>query len=135
VLDLSDVDRVVKPGRQRIDLLFKWFPRLVIATVFLLIGRSKFAAQSVYVQIFEQIGFGVWFRYLTGAMQMAGALLVLIPRTFGIGILMIASTMVGAMIAWIFFLGSPGTAVIPGVLLAALVGVYCSSRPAARGPD
>ena len=50
------------------------------------IGKSKLSAQSSWIKTFEQIGFGQWFRYLTGSMQIAGAIAVLIPRTFLLGI-------------------------------------------------
>jgi hypothetical protein len=48
---------------------------------------------------------------------------VLIPRTFPVGILVLASTMLGAMAAWIFFLGSPFSALFPGVVLGGLLVV------------
>jgi putative oxidoreductase len=116
------------PARQRIDVFFNWFPRVALAAAFLMIGRSKFSAHSVYVRIFEQIGFGVWFRYFTGALQIVGSILVLIPRTFPVGIALIGCTMLGAMLAWIFFLGSPGTAVIPGVILAIVLAIGWRGR-------
>jgi len=108
---------------QPIDAFFKWFPRIALAAAFLMIGRSKFSAHSVYVRIFEQIGFGVWFRYFTGTLQIVGAILLLIPRTFPIGIAIIGCTMLGAMLAWIFFLASPGSALIPGSLLAIVIAI------------
>jgi hypothetical protein len=39
--------------------------------------------------------------------------------------------MVGAMLAWMVFLGSPGSAVIPAIILALLVAVGANTR--ARG--
>ena len=115
--ELGDLRLQTERTPQRIDVLYRWFPRIALAGVFLMIGRSKFDPASMYVPIFEQIGFGAWFRYFTGALQIGGAVLLLIPRTFVIGIGLIACTMLGAMLAWIFFLGSPGTAVIPGAIL------------------
>jgi hypothetical protein len=46
---------------------------------------------------------------------------VLLPKTFPFGILLIGCTMAGAMAAWIFFLGQPFTAIIPGGLLIGLL--------------
>ena len=117
-----------KPERQRIDVFFTWFPRIALAGVFLMIGRSKFRPASVYVRIFEQIGAGVWFRYFTGAMQIAGSILLLIPRTFLVGIAMLACTMVGAVLAWLFVLGMPTAAPIPGVLLLVILAVGFHGR-------
>jgi uncharacterized membrane protein len=99
----------------------RWLPRIAVAVVFAFIGKDKFAAQSQWVGIFDEIGFGQWFRYLTGALQVGGALLVLIPRTFAIGILVLVCTMLGAMAAWIFFLGAPFNALFPAAVLAGLL--------------
>jgi putative oxidoreductase len=98
-----------------------WLPRIAVAVVFLFVGKAKFGAQSGWVGIFDQLGLGQWFRYLTGALQVGGALLVLIPRTFPIGILILACTMLGAMAAWIFRLGAPFNALIPAAILGGLL--------------
>ena len=103
--------------------LRRWLPRVAVALLFILVGKSKFSAQSTWIRTFEQIGFGQWLRYLTGSMQMAGAIAVLIPRTFLLGIAMLACTMLGAVVAWIFLLGAPLNAIFPGALLAGLIVV------------
>jgi len=105
------------------EIIRTWAPRVIAAALFLFVGSIKFRARSPWVQIFQQIGFGEWFRYFTGVLQISGALLVLIPRTFPIGILILACTMAGAMAAWIFLLGAPFNAMIPGVLLLGLLFV------------
>ena len=74
------------------------------------------------------IGVGDWLRIVTGSLQIAGGLLLLIPRTALIGAAMLAVTMVGAMLAWMFFLGSPGTAVIPAVILGMLIAIGATTR-------
>ena len=106
---------------ERRGALQTWLPRVAVALLFLFIGKGKFGAQSEWVGIFDRIGFGQWFRYLTGVLQVSGALLVLIPRTFPIGILVLACTMLGAMAAWMFFLGAPFNALIPAIVLAGLL--------------
>ena len=108
-------------GRQ--DVLISWILRLAVAGVFLSVGSSKFGADSQWVKLFEQIGFGAWFRYLTGILQVSGALLVILPRTFLIGIRMLACTMVGAAGVWIVRFGAPQNAIIPGAVLVALVAI------------
>jgi putative oxidoreductase len=122
-------------GRQ--DVLVTWILRLAVAAVFLSVGLAKFGTDPMWVRLFEQIGFGVWFRYLTGGLQVAGAVLVLVPRTFLLGIAILASTMAGAVIVWIVQFGTPGSAIIPGVLLVALViiGVHGASSSSSRRTD
>jgi putative oxidoreductase len=108
-------------GRQ--DVLISWILRLAVAVVFLSVGAAKFEAAGMWVTLFDQIGFGAWFRYLTGILQVAGALLVLLPRTFPIGIALLACTMAGAVAVWIVRFGAPQNAIIPGVILVALVAI------------
>jgi len=107
--------------RSRIDTLTTWLPRVAVAIAFGSIGIDKFAGQSMWIRIFDQIGVGQWFRYFTGALQIIGAVMVLIPRTFLDGILLLASTMLGAVITWVFVLRVPGNAPIPAILLIALL--------------
>ena len=45
--------------------------------------------------MFETIGVGQWFRYVTGAIEFASAVLLLTPRFAGVGALLLVPTMVG----------------------------------------
>ena len=109
--------------RSNQDVVITWILRVAVAVVFLSLGSSKFEAKSMWVKMFDRIGFGQWFRYLTGILQVAGALLVLVPRTFLLGLGLLACTMIGAAAIWIFRLGGPADAIIPLIVLAGLVGV------------
>jgi hypothetical protein len=111
----------------RTDVLWKWLPRLGVAVPFLALGIAKFS-EPMWMQVFERIGFGDWFRQLTGSLQILGALLVLIPQTFLAGIFILSSTMVGAMLAWIVLLDAPGNAVFPGAFLLVLLAVGALQR-------
>ena len=106
-------------GRQ--DVLISWILRLAVAGVFLSVGASKFDADAYWVKVFNQIGWGDWFRYLTGILQVTGAVLVVVPRTFTIGIGILACTMLGAAAVWIVKFGAPANAIIPAAILVALV--------------
>lgn len=64
----------------RIEVLTRWLPRIAVSMAFLAIGSQKFT-DAYWTDIFEQIGLGQWFRYFTGALQIAGAALAMIPRT------------------------------------------------------
>ena len=112
----------------RIDLIRTWVPRVAMSLFFLSFGSQKFT-DRYWTEVFATIGFGDWFRYLTGALSSRRApLLLLIPRTALIGAAMLACTMVGAMLAWMFFLGSPGSAVIPAIILAMLIAIGSNAR-------
>jgi uncharacterized membrane protein len=124
---VPELKLIVEDKRGRIDIFMTWLPRIGVAVAFLSIGYGKFGEHSSWVRIFDRIGFGQWFRYLTGTMQIAGAVLVLIPRTFVIGILMLACTMFGAMLVWIFIVRAPFNAFIPGTLLVILLAMGLQS--------
>ena len=115
---MFDVESERIPSRT--DGIAAWLPRIAIAVAFAAIGVSKFR-DPMWVRLFAQIGIGQWFRYFTGSMQIAGALLTLVPRLSVIGIAMLAATMAGAVITWIAF-GRPFVTIIPGTLLLILVG-------------
>src|SRR5437870_4916352 len=117
-LRLASVER-----RTRQDVMISWILRLAVAAVFFSIGSDKFNAHSMWPALFERIGLGQWFRYFTGTLQIAGAVLVLVPRTLLAGIALLACTMAGATAVWIVRFGEFGNAVIPAVVLIALVAI------------
>jgi putative oxidoreductase len=102
-------------------MLLMWLPRIALAIVFVFAGALKFSEQSIYVGIFEQIGVGDWFRYLTGVIEVGGGLMLLIPRLAAVGFILNACAMVGAMAFWLLN-ANPGAAMVPGILLALVVG-------------
>ena len=100
-----------------------WLPRVALAAVFLNVGVQKFGTDTMWIRLFTQIGLGQWLRYLTGTLQVGGAILILVPATAQIGIVVLACTMIGAIFVWVFVLHAAANALVPGVLLAALVAV------------
>jgi hypothetical protein len=65
-----------------------------------------------------------------------GAVLVVVPRTFLIGIAMLACTMLGASAVWIVKFGAPGNAIIPAAILVALVAIgFHGARVGHKSPD
>src|SRR5438132_1199796 len=50
-----------------------WTLTIVTAGMFLLAGTLKLMGVEMEVQLFAVIGIGQWFRYLTGALEIAGA--------------------------------------------------------------
>jgi putative oxidoreductase len=98
-----------------------WALRGGLALVFVLSGAEKFSngPDSSWVKMFHLIGFGDWFRYFTGVVEVVGGLLVLIPPLVISGLALLACAMVGAVLAHVFKLRDPGSSVIP----LALIGV------------
>ncbi len=120
---MADLNLIIDEKPQRIDVLMTWLPRVAVALAFFGFGYQKFAGDAMWIRVFDRIGFGQWFRYFTGVMQIGGALLVLIPRTFVLGMAMLACTMVGAMTFWVVVAKQPFAAIIPGFVFVALLAV------------
>ena len=90
-----------------------WILQIAAAGMFLMVGLLKLSGDAELVGLFEAIGVGQWFRYLTGALEVGGAVLLLIPRTSGLGALMLVGVMAGAVITHVFIVGgSPLMAII-----------------------
>ena len=75
--------------------------------------------------MFNAIGWGQWFRYVTGAIEITAAVALLIPSAAPFGALLLIPTMVGAATANLFLGQSP---VAPLVLLLAAAAVAWSRR-------
>jgi len=82
-----------------------WFLQIAAAGMFLMVGFLKLSGNAQLVELFAAVGLGQWFRYLTGTLEVAGAFLLLIPRTSGLGALMLAGVMVGAVVTHVFVVG------------------------------
>lgn len=75
-----------------------WAGRIVLSLVFFGAAGAKLLGVPQIVDLFAQIGLGQWFRYLTAALEAAGAVLLLIPATRLSGAALLAAIMVGAVI-------------------------------------
>jgi putative oxidoreductase len=126
----------IEPVPSRLGIFTTWLLRVAVALVFLSVGAAKFR-DPMWVRLFEQIGLGQWFRYLTGVMQLSAGVLVLIPRASLAGITLAGCTMLGATIAWITVLHAPANAPIPGAILGILIAIgvrdYSRSDVTRRG--
>lgn len=70
-------DSVVPRWRRSATLI--WVLRILLAVLFLYQGIDKFSERRLWLRVFEEIGFGQWFRYFTGVVEISGALMLLIP--------------------------------------------------------
>lgn len=106
-----------------------WGLRLLLALAFGAAGAAKLAGVPQMVQIFELIGIGQWFRYVTGLVEVTGAVLLLVPATGFFGGLLLAVTMVFGIATHLLVIG--GSAVPAGVLAALCGLVAYRLRPTA----
>lgn len=82
-----------------------WILQIGAAGIFLMVGFLKLAGNPQLVSLFQAIGIGQWFRFLTGSLEVCGAILLLIPRTSGLGALMLAGVMACAVMTHLFIVG------------------------------
>jgi len=60
-----------------------WALQALLALQFAMAGLAKIFGDPAMVDMFATIGVGQWFRYLVGALEVSGAVGVLIPRLSG----------------------------------------------------
>ncbi|HWZ60961.1 MAG TPA: DoxX family protein [Gemmatimonadaceae bacterium] len=101
--------------------IFAWVLQVLLALAFLGAGGSKVAGAAQMVEMFGKIGVGQWFRYVTGFLEIAGAIGILIPRTRFYSALLLAAVMVGAIIAHLTLVGGNPTPPIVLLVMAATV--------------
>lgn len=112
--------------RQKVLNVFLWILQVGIAAMFVSGGSNKLAGDPAMVQAFDAIGFGQWFRYLTGGLEVAGAVLLVLPAFAGFGAALLGGVMVGAILTHLLLVG--GSALPALLLLLALVPVAAVRR-------
>jgi putative oxidoreductase len=114
-------------SRSRLATAGLWVLQIGAAAMFLMAGTMKLIGNPEMVQLFGAIGIGQWFRYLTGTIEVVGAILLLIPSLAVVGAVPLAVTMVGAIITHLFIVG--GNPAAPIVLLAATATIAWARWP------
>jgi putative oxidoreductase len=121
----------VSPTQRRVV----WGIRILLALAFGAAGIAKLLGVEQMVQLFSAIGFGQWFRYLVGAVEVVGAVLMLIPATGFFGGLLLTAINVGAVTTHLLLIGgNPAPAIVMFVLSAFIAWQqWPASRLAATG--
>lgn len=104
---------------RRSDALI-WTMRILLAAVFLFEGIDKFSERRLWLRIFDEIGFGQWFRYFTAVVEISGALTLLVPRATLVAVGLLVSTMIGALLVHVLVIGVGPQTVVVGILLLML---------------
>ena len=96
-----------------------WVLQVLLAALFVAnFGPGKLLGSDQAVQTFADIGAGQWLRYLTGTLEVAGGIGLLVPRLNGLAALGLVGVMSGAVLTEIIFL--EGDVVVPLVMLVLL---------------
>ncbi len=106
-----------------------WIVAVLLAVLFALVGGLKLIGVPAAVKEFEQIGFGQWFRYITGVLEVTGAVGMLIPKYRFWAALQIATIMLGATMINLWVLHLPPLARVTAVLMALALVLAWLRRP------
>jgi putative oxidoreductase len=86
------------------------FVELLAAAVFLKVGGAKLLGVPDKVKLFQAIGVGQWLRFVTGAVEVGCAVLLLVPVSSGASALLLSAVMVIASLIELFVLRRPPVA-------------------------
>ena len=109
--------------------------RISVALVFTLTGLDKFLQSPHWDHVFKAIGWGQWFRYFTGAVEILGGLMFLLPVTTTLGAALLVATMLGAMTVQFVVFHRPADSLFPGAYLAGVIAAYLKLRSGRRRDD
>jgi uncharacterized membrane protein YphA (DoxX/SURF4 family) len=116
--------------RSRASLVALWLTQVALALMFLMAGGSKLAGVPAMVSLFDQVGVGQWFRYVTGIIELTAGIALLIPSAAVFGAMLLIPTMIGAIIVNVFVV--PASPMPPLVLLLLAAAVAWARRDQIR---
>ena len=102
-----------------------WTLQVLVAMAFVAAGSGKLLGTADMIALFQAVGIGQWFRYVTGLLEVLGAVLLLVPGKAALGAVLLASVMAGAVVAHLTVLHTAAT--VPLVLFA-LTGLIAWGR-------
>ena len=101
--------------------------QVILGLAFLGAGGSKLAGTQQMVEMFDHFKYPRWFMYFTGVVEIFGALGVLlgifVPVLAVLGALLLAATMVGAVLTHVRSRDPLSMMIPPGILLVLSVAV------------
>lgn len=100
--------------------------RALLTLAFVGAGMAKLVGVDMMVSTFDVLGLGQWFRYLTGAIEVGGAIVLWLPRRQVLGAAVLGGTMVGAVLAHVLVLGTAEAlpAVVLGLICTAVIYLH-----------
>lgn len=120
----------VRPSRVLIGVI--WFLRIFAALILFVEGVEKFPDTRMWVRVFEEIGFGQWFRYATGVIEVVCAVLLLVPKATYVAVPLLICTMLGALLTHVLVIGTGPHTVLVSILLASLIAIGWARHVSSR---
>ena len=102
--------------------------KTILTLAFAAAGLAKLAGVQMMVDTFTTIGWGQWFRYLTGVIEVGSAMLLWVPGMAWIGAALLTCTMACAVLFHLLVLGPSA---VPALILGILSAIILKTiRPA-----
>jgi putative oxidoreductase len=117
-----------RPVAVAVDVLM-WTIQALLAAYFVYSASLLFG--DGLVGKFTEIGFGQWLRYLTGVLELAGAVGLVIPFLSGLAAIGLTGVMAGAVATELFLLDN-GDASLPAMLGGLALAIAVSRRNTIR---
>ena len=119
---MKDQSTDQRPSRAKNVAL--WALQVLTAAAFVMAGLGALSGQPKIVETFDKIGTGQWLRYMTGGIEVASAILLLIPRLAPAGAALLVCTMTGAVLTHLSIGGSP----VPALVLSCFAAIILWGR-------
>jgi uncharacterized membrane protein YphA (DoxX/SURF4 family) len=98
-----------------------WTLQVLVALAFVAAGSGKLLGSPAMIALFDAVGIGQWFRYVTGSLEVLGALLLMVPGRTALGAVLLVCVMAGAVVAHLNVLHTAATAPLVLFALTALI--------------
>jgi uncharacterized membrane protein YphA (DoxX/SURF4 family) len=111
------------------QIIASWILQVAVAFLLIYAGIPKLVGEVDSVALFSNVPGGDALRYLTGVLELAAALLILLPRTIPYGAILASLVMAGALGAHVLFIGFAGematmASMAGGIFTAALAVAF-----------
>lgn len=126
---MTTTTATTSPVRRRV----LWTAQILVGVFFVVASAApKLVGESYAVWMFAEIGAGDWFRYLVGALELAGGIGLLVPRLAGLAAAGLVGLMIGAAYTQVAVFDAPATTVTPIVLGAVCAAIAWARRDGIR---
>ncbi len=98
-----------------------WTLQALVALAFVAAAAGKLMGSADMIALFDAVGAGQWFRYVTGLLELLGALLLIVPGMAAFGSVLLAGVIAGAVVAHLTVLHTAPTAPLVLFALTALI--------------
>lgn len=114
-------------GRSRAANIGLWVLQVLAAAVFVFAGLPKVMADPMQVAGFAQMGLGNIGMYTVGALELAGAVAILVPGLAGLAAVCFVALMIGAIVTVLLTMGLTPLVAVPAAV-EVLVAVVAWGR-------